>query len=1034
MTFKRASGAILLFVFSIFATCGIAFSEEGHKPPALFTGIAAAQQFDDPDDPTIVRKRLVKVKFDILTDTLTTPEAAPDTADVVTLNLFDDVELIAVLDRIEATIPEFFSWIGHIDEVEDSKVLLIVGEGLIQGSVTLPDAFYKISSAGNAVHAIFEIDQTAFPPELDPIQVAPEKKNAAPEKNRVTFDAISADDGSTIDVMVFFTTAARIAAGGKEQITAQILEAYQDTNEGYRRSGVGHALRLIDPYAYDPEVDYSESNFDWSATIRRLRNTGDGQMDRVHDLRDQYKADIVVLLVEGDNSYCGVSYSMERVSGAFESSAFSLISRKCASINHSFAHELGHVMGSQHDHANAQIDGVYAYSHGYQAPDNTFRTIMAYQCPGGCPRINHWSNPDIAYDGQPTGIDHTDPVAAADNRRSLNNTAFTVANFRSSRAMTGSLTVTITPPAAVSAGAQWRVDGGEWIDSGQTQDGLPVGSHTVTFKPVDDWAAPAARTVTITSGQTTSISRAYSLQTGAIKVTITPPAAVSAGAQWRVDGGEWIDSGETQDGLPVGSHTVTFKPVDDWAAPAARTVTITSGQTTSISRAYTLQTGAIKVTITPPAAVSAGAQWRVDGGEWIDSGQTQDGLPVGSHTVTFKPVDDWAAPAARTVTITSGQTTSISRAYSLQTGAIKVTITPPAAVSAGAQWRVDGGEWIDSGQTQDGLPVGSHTVTFKPVDDWAAPAARTVTITSGQTTSISRAYSLQTGAIKVTITPPAAVSAGAQWRVDGGEWIDSGQTQDGLPVGSHTVTFKPVDDWAAPAARTVTVADGQTATLNTTYTQQPASEGSSPGDDDNPQGGGGSSDPGATDDSKPDNQPGNVVELSTHDNRHRVTLTSPAGTTIRDYRAIDNPDIDHSPERVDFSYGFFEFSVDGLEPGGTTTVTVELVAGDAQDTYYKYGPTADNPANHWYEFLYDGRTGAEIDGNRITLHFVDGQRGDDDLAANGIITDIGGPGVTVVGPSAENNDPPQSADSTAGGGGGCFIETSGYAAWMGGAF
>ena len=43
---------------------------------------------------------------------------------MVTLNLFDDVELIAVLDRIEATIPEFFSWIGHID-------LPFVGTGAI---------------------------------------------------------------------------------------------------------------------------------------------------------------------------------------------------------------------------------------------------------------------------------------------------------------------------------------------------------------------------------------------------------------------------------------------------------------------------------------------------------------------------------------------------------------------------------------------------------------------------------------------------------------------------------------------------------------------------------------------------------------------------------------------------------------------------------------------------------------------------------------------------------------------------------------
>ena len=34
---------------------------------------------------------------------------------------------------------------------------------------------------------------------------------------------------------------------------------------------------------------------------------------------------------------------------------------------------------------------------------------------------------------------------------------------------------------------------------------------------------------------------------------------------------------------------------------------------------------------------------------------------------------------------------------------------------------------------------------------------------------------------------------------------------------------------------------------------------------------------------------------------------------------------------------------------------------------------------------------AVIDGNRITLWFIDGDRGDDDLTANGVIKDPGGP-------------------------------------------
>ena len=48
--------------------------------------------------------------------------------------------------------------------------------------------------------------------------------------------------------------------------------------------------------------------------------------------------------------------------------------------------------------------------------------------------------------------------------------------------------------------------------------------------------------------------------------------------------------------------------------------------------------------------------------------------------------------------------------------------------------------------------------------------------------------------------------------------------------------------------------------------------------------------------------------------------------------------------------------------------------------------TPNDAINHWYEFLYDGETGAKINGNVITLYFVDGKRGDDDLLANGILS------------------------------------------------
>ena len=92
-----------------------------------------------------------------------------------------------------------------------------------------------------------------------------------------------------------------------------------------------------------------------------------------------------------------------------------------------------------------------------------------------------------------------------------------------------------------------------------------------------------------------------------------------------------------------------------------------------------------------------------------------------------------------------------------------------------------------------------------------------------------------------------------------------------------------------------------------------------------------------------------------------------------------------------FPHGFFSFNITGFT-GQVVNVTITLPGSVAGMEYWKYGPTPDNHTEHWYQFMYDGQTGAEINGNVVILHFIDGQRGDDDLAENGIIVDLGGLG------------------------------------------
>jgi len=125
-----------------------------------------------------------------------------------------------------------------------------------------------------------------------------------------------------------------------------------------------------------------------------------------------------------------------------------------------------------------------------------------------------------------------------------------------------------------------------------------------------------------------------------------------------------------------------------------------------------------------------------------------------------------------------------------------------------------------------------------------------------------------------------------------------------------------------------------------------------------------------------------------------------------------------------FENGFFDLHVVDVPPGGTAEVRLILPEGATPDTWFMYGPEAGNPDDHWYRFDFDAAsgTGAVIDGNEVTLHFVDGQRGDNDLSANGIIGDPGAPATAI-----------RNTLQTSGSGGGCSV-LPGASVWRGGAW
>ena len=234
-----------------------------------------------------------------------------------------------------------------------------------------------------------------------------------------------------VDVMVVYTPSSRIAVGGTQAIEALIDSYFVYTNMVYESSGVLHRFRLV----HAQEIDYVESGNSLT-DLMRLRGMNDGFMDEVHPLRDESGADLVSLI--NTSGSAGVAYLMQELSVGFESSAFSAIAPNTGPIPVGlvFAHETAHNMGSTHNNTPGAAQGVFCYSFGHRTADEQWRTVMS-AFPGTF--VDFFSSPDLSVDGMPLGVNGDGcPPDAADNVRSLNESAATVAQFRPTMVPCGS--------------------------------------------------------------------------------------------------------------------------------------------------------------------------------------------------------------------------------------------------------------------------------------------------------------------------------------------------------------------------------------------------------------------------------------------------------------------------------------------------------------------------------------------------------------------------------------------------------------------
>ena len=484
---------------------------------------------------------------------------------------------------------------------------------------------------------------------------------------------------------------------------------------------------------------YTESG-NLGTDLDRFQKTNDGHLDNVHARRDALGADVMVFVVgDAAGGACGIGYVMTSLSSSFAPWAFSVTAYPCISPNYTFGHEIGHNMGSAHaPEDGASQPSLYPYSFGYKNPSNLFRTVMAYNCAAGCPRVLHFSNPGVSYQGATTGS-----VAQHNNAQSINNAASTMANFRQTVGGGTAPTISaisnvtiaedgVTAPIAFTVGDAETAAGSLVVTATSTNTtlvpntvaALALGgsgaTRTLTVRPAANQAGSASITVTVNDGSRTA-TRTFTLTVTAVNdaptVARTPAAATitSGGAAQTSVVVTDIDTAGSALALSTSSSNTVLLP----NANVALAITTT----TATSRTY-------QVTMTSVAGQSGSSTVTLTGSDGSLSAGTTFVLTVG-------------VPAPPSVGAINGQAMS-------EDGSLAVPFTVADADTALSSLTVQASSSNPTLVSAGGLVVsgtsGSRALTITPAANQSGSATVTVAVSDGSTTA-TRAFELTVNAV-----------------------------------------------------------------------------------------------------------------------------------------------------------------------------------------------------------------------------------------------------------------------------------------------
>ncbi len=351
---------------------------------------------------------------------------------------------------------------------------------------------------------------------------------------------------------------------------------------------------------------------------------------------------------------------------------------------------------------------------------------------------------------------------------------------------------TLSPDEAVTAGAQWKIDDGGWNNSGATVT-TTIGSHVISFKDVAGYARPASQTITLAANEAKIGSAAYVIGTSKYTLTVsggTINGTSSSTGQFMA--GEEITIAAT---LPSGQGLKIWTPSKD----VEFTGSVLGATTTIVMPAYDVTVTASFVAKSSMQAVAVRSTTN-EGDDTAKEPSSATAAATNKGKFTF------------TRTSSSGSLTVYFDIRGTATNGTDYKTIPSSVTFASGKTSVE----LDIEPLYDSLNEGDETVQVvlipaTPTQTYRGGAATDATVTIQDIPVV-----VDDPTVKYTLSPAAAVAAGAQWRIDDGDWNDSGATVT-TTAGGHTISFKSVEGYTAPDSQNVTLAAGETKTGTAAY-------------------------------------------------------------------------------------------------------------------------------------------------------------------------------------------------------------------------